>query len=53
MADTKRQNYRGEPMSDGEHAKRCPETNCNYCVNGKAKRVERRKVRHDWKPEDD
>lgn len=53
MSDTERKNYRGEEIAEGEHAKKCPELNCEHCVNGKSKRTARRKARHDWKPTDD
>jgi hypothetical protein len=42
MSDTRRRNYRGEPIRDGEHAKRCPEADCDRCVNGAAKKKWRR-----------
>ena len=38
LSDTKRRNYRGDPIRDGDHAKRCPEQDCDYCVNAGAKR---------------
>ena len=45
MSRTKRTNYRGEPIRDGEHGKKCPEANCNVCGTGYMKRVLRRLVR--------
>jgi hypothetical protein len=42
MGKTRRRNYRGEPIRDGEHAKRCPSLNCPRCVNGRAKKQWRR-----------
>ena len=37
MGNTKRRNYRGDQIRDGGHAKKCPEPDCDYCVNRKAK----------------
>lgn len=31
MSRTERKNYRGEEIRDGEHAKRCPEADCDWC----------------------
>ena len=45
MSRTKRTNYRGEPIRDGEHGKKCPEANCNVCGTGYMKRVLRRLAR--------
>ena len=42
MSRTKRRNYKGEPMRDGEHGKKCPSKNCNICGTGWYKRVLRR-----------
>lgn len=46
MTDTYRRDYLGHERRDGEHCKRCPEPDCNVCVNGAAKRPARRRVRH-------
>lgn len=45
MSRTRRTNYRGEPIRDGEHGKKCPEANCNVCGTGYMKRVLRRLAR--------
>lgn len=47
MSRTRRRNYRGEPMRDGGHGKKCPEPNCNICGIGFMKRVLRRKARRE------
>ena len=44
---------RGEPIRDGQHAKRCPEPHCDYCVHGKAKRTWSRWFRHNNPTTDD
>lgn len=49
MSDTRRRNYLGEPIRDGEHAKKCPSLNCDRCVNGKAKKPFRRWFRRTMK----
>ena len=49
MSRTNRKDWRGRPIKDGEHGKRCPEQDCAYCMNGEQKRPFRRKVRHMWK----
>ena len=45
MTGTKRRNYKGEPIRDGEHGKKCPSNNCNVCGTGWYKRVLRRLAR--------
>ena len=45
MSRTKRTNYRGEPIRDGEHGKKCPERDCNVCGTGFYKRIMRRLLR--------
>ena len=45
MSRTKRTNYRGEPIRDGEHGKKCPEATCNVCGTGYMKLVLWRLVR--------
>lgn len=42
MSRTKRRNYKGEAMRDGQHGKKCPSKNCNMCGTGLYKRVLRR-----------
>ena len=46
MSRTERKDWKGRPIHDGEHGKRCPEPNCDYCMNGQQKRPFRRKMRH-------
>lgn len=53
MGRTIRRDYHGETQRDGAYCKRCPEQNCNYCVNGKAKRAFRRWFRRAWKVDED
>jgi hypothetical protein len=45
MGKTRRRNYLGETIRDGDHAKRCPSLNCPRCVNGRAKKQWRRWLR--------
>ena len=49
MSHTNRKNWKGQTIKDGEHGKRCPEPDCDYCMNGRQKRPFRRKIRHMWK----
>lgn len=46
MSRTKRTDWKGHSIKDGEHGKRCPELNCAYCNHGERKRLFRRKLRH-------
>lgn len=46
MSHTQRRNWFGNTIRDGQHAKRCPEKHCAYCIHGDAKRTARRKTRH-------
>lgn len=45
MSRTKRRNWFGKPIRDGEHGKKCPSDGCSYCVTGEYKKEARRKLR--------
>jgi hypothetical protein len=49
VSRTNRKDWKGRPIKDGDHGKRCPEPDCAYCKHGEQKRPFRRKVRHMWK----
>lgn len=51
MSRTKRRNWYGKQIRDGEHAKRCPEPDCDYCINGESKYWFKRKFRREQKKE--
>lgn len=46
MTGTTRTNYKGEPIRDGEHGRRCGSANCDRCGTGYYKPAARRAVRH-------
>lgn len=53
MSRTRRKNYQGEEIQEGEHAKKCPSLNCLRCVNGRAKKPYRRWVRRTHKAKEE
>lgn len=49
MSRTKRHNWDGKEIRDGQHGKLCPEPNCGYCMNGLSKFWFKRKQRRNNK----
>ncbi len=46
VSRTNRQDWKGRPIKDGDHGKRCPESGCAICMTGDQKRPFRRNLRH-------
>jgi hypothetical protein len=49
VSRTKRHNWDGKEIRDGQHGKLCPEPNCGYCMNGLSKFWFKRKQRRNNK----
>lgn len=45
MARTYRRDYRGRPIRDGGHGKRCPSKRCNWCGGESKMRWNRKRAR--------
>ena len=37
MSRTYRRNWRGQPIRDGAHGRRCPERNCSWCAQSRTR----------------